>query len=255
MQRKAFTLIELLVVIAIIAILAAILFPVFAQAKQAAKTITCVSGVKQIGTSFQMYLADTDDSFPILHRLEAEAVNDATGELASGFWAPNGDAQIAYLKEHSIRALLDPYIKNADIWKCASDSSTDVKYKVSTFTTSYPYRFYMIFPLSPAADGAGDQKGRIYTLSAFEKPANTWMFNEAIPFHDLRMQGGSSAYAGGCYQPTAKNNLVFLDSHAKTMPVDKTLASYTDGQNRKCYDKNWPRNGWNAGTWPKEDTD
>ena len=36
-HRRAFTLIELLVVIAIIAILAAILFPVFAQAKMAAK--------------------------------------------------------------------------------------------------------------------------------------------------------------------------------------------------------------------------
>jgi prepilin-type N-terminal cleavage/methylation domain-containing protein len=60
-NRRAFTLIELLVVIAIIAILAAILFPVFAQAKAAAKATTAISNMKQIGTSLQIYLADSDD--------------------------------------------------------------------------------------------------------------------------------------------------------------------------------------------------
>ncbi len=60
-SQKAFTLIELLVVIAIIAILAAILFPVFAQAKAAAKTTAGLSNMKQIGTSLQIYLSDNDD--------------------------------------------------------------------------------------------------------------------------------------------------------------------------------------------------
>lgn len=62
MQRKrAFTLIELLVVIAIIAILAAILFPVFAQAKLAAKKTVSTSGLKQFGLASKMYEADNDD--------------------------------------------------------------------------------------------------------------------------------------------------------------------------------------------------
>jgi prepilin-type N-terminal cleavage/methylation domain-containing protein len=65
MQRKAFTLIELLVVIAIIAILAAILFPVFAQAKLAAKKTQALSGVKQLGLSVTMYINDYDDLYPV----------------------------------------------------------------------------------------------------------------------------------------------------------------------------------------------
>jgi len=60
-RTKAFTLIELLVVIAIIAILAAILFPVFAQAKNAAKVTACLSNTKQISTGMLLYANDHDD--------------------------------------------------------------------------------------------------------------------------------------------------------------------------------------------------
>jgi len=63
-MKKAFTLIELLVVIAIIAILAAILFPVFAQAKAAAKKAVSISNQKQLGLGLILYTNDADDNYP-----------------------------------------------------------------------------------------------------------------------------------------------------------------------------------------------
>ncbi|MDR3691003.1 MAG: prepilin-type N-terminal cleavage/methylation domain-containing protein [Fimbriimonas sp.] len=65
MVRRAFTLIELLVVIAIIAILASILFPVFAQAKAAAKHTQSLSNTKQMTLGVMQYLGDNDDISPL----------------------------------------------------------------------------------------------------------------------------------------------------------------------------------------------
>jgi prepilin-type N-terminal cleavage/methylation domain-containing protein len=122
-MKRAFTLIELLVVIAIIAILAAILFPVFAQAKEAAKKAAQISNIKQTGTSAQIYLADSDDTFPqamvarpgsnqwgvgLLHPVPADTLNDAVWSLperramAACFWA---NSVQPYMKNYQLMTL------------------------------------------------------------------------------------------------------------------------------------------------------
>jgi len=93
-NKRAFTLIELLVVIAIIAILAAILFPVFAQAREKARAITCLSNSKQIGTAHMMYGQDYDETLIPWFVPTGLPRDDWRHDLLS--WAQN----------------LQPYIKN-----------------------------------------------------------------------------------------------------------------------------------------------
>ena len=84
MRKRAFTLIELLVVIAIIAILAAILFPVFAQAKAAAKKTACLANGNQIGIALMLYLGDNDDTYPEEHPpTNNPVVDDSDAQLES----------------------------------------------------------------------------------------------------------------------------------------------------------------------------
>jgi prepilin-type N-terminal cleavage/methylation domain-containing protein len=95
-RAPGFTLIELLVVIAIIAILAAILFPVFAQAKQAAKKTQALSNTKQLALAVNMYLVDNEDMYP-------EAVSGGcTGQATQNnrIWS----------------ALIYPYVKSRDLF-------------------------------------------------------------------------------------------------------------------------------------------
>lgn len=99
-KSKGFTLIELLVVIAIIAILAAILFPVFAQAKEAAKKISCLSNMKEIGLAHQLYANDYDDSF------------------VEPFIDPPAYSGYTYPATHSWLYSIAPYIKSTQLMTC-----------------------------------------------------------------------------------------------------------------------------------------
>ncbi|RYG43240.1 prepilin-type N-terminal cleavage/methylation domain-containing protein [bacterium] len=103
--RRAFTLIELLVVIAIIAILASILFPVFAQAKEAAKRTSSLSNVKQLGTAAQIYFGDNDDMFFPVFR------SGAAGETQ-----PDNMGQFRW------PWLILPYTKSMQIFRSPSDT-------------------------------------------------------------------------------------------------------------------------------------
>lgn len=93
--RSGFTLIELLVVIAIIAILAAILFPVFAQAREAARKASCMSNMKQIGLALMSYQTDYEGYYP-------------PSQL------PSSGANVSW------PTMLFPYVKNEGVFVCPS---------------------------------------------------------------------------------------------------------------------------------------
>lgn len=123
-MKKAFTLIELLVVIAIIAILAAILFPVFAQAKLAAKKTVAISNQKQQGLSLLMYANDYDDMYP---RQDGCTLNDSfvtsfNVQPAGTNPAPwcNGSSnpgQYAFRDNHyEWGKWVQPYVKNTQLF-------------------------------------------------------------------------------------------------------------------------------------------
>jgi prepilin-type N-terminal cleavage/methylation domain-containing protein/prepilin-type processing-associated H-X9-DG protein len=113
-RRSGFTLIELLVVIAIIAILAAILFPVFSQAREKARAISCLSNQKQIGTGMMLYLQDYDECFP-LAKFESNPGN---------FNVPFDIVVQPYIKMGQAGTGSTDVGKGAAVWSCPSDHFT-----------------------------------------------------------------------------------------------------------------------------------
>ncbi|HZH98309.1 MAG TPA: prepilin-type N-terminal cleavage/methylation domain-containing protein [Fimbriimonadaceae bacterium] len=120
-SARGFTLIELLVVIAIIAILAAILFPVFAQAKTAAKKTASLSNLKQQSTAVQIYMGDSDDVFPL-----AFAPNAPAGDYSWNYFIPVPATMLAASEptwkrngaEVFVYNSIMPYMKNLDMLNC-----------------------------------------------------------------------------------------------------------------------------------------
>ena len=223
--RKAFTLIELLVVIAIIAILAAILFPVFAQAKSAAKKTACMSNAKQVGLTYSLYVADFDD------RLPAKYYNDHTTR-----WP---------------LYLMPTYAKNRDIVFCPATnddrkifgpSMQDYMYGL---TPGYGLNFWYL-SANPEPAAGEVLVGRVMT--EIERPSETVMLAEST-FIDGSVQPKfgyfyvlpPSRWLGsppltwesfGYVWPRHNNRAttIFPDSHVKTLPVSGGKGTLADEQ-------------------------
>jgi len=241
-MKRAFTLIELLVVIAIIAILAAILFPVFAQAKEAAKKTSSLSNLKQIGTSASIYLTDSDDTFFNAY-YNGTAGQTSPDNLGSHRWAWQ----------------IMPYTKSMDIFRSPSDvkdlslpicaggcrdkSNPFYGYLWGLFV-SYGYNWFALAPdrtwnsslpyssassarsVGISATSLNDPSGTIFlTDSTYGDPANPT--NIGMGYYLVNppaMWTGSpplTRSSFGFVWPRHNNaaNTLFADTHAKLTPI------------------------------------
>ncbi|MCL5103801.1 MAG: prepilin-type N-terminal cleavage/methylation domain-containing protein [Armatimonadetes bacterium] len=203
MRRDGFTLIELLVVIAIIAILAAILFPVFAQTKEKARQVTCLSNQKQIGMALMSYCTDSNDTYPI----------------QAQFGKPTGGGGL--FNEVIMWNMLSRYIKNQNVWKCPSQLPWQKDY-ATRYYCNYFYRaqdFNMKNFGGPSNsltdvglggyDSGGSYKGPPRKVSSIRKPSAKISFYEGTWI---------ASYAGNNYRFLTHmdgGNFVYADGHAR----------------------------------------
>jgi prepilin-type N-terminal cleavage/methylation domain-containing protein/prepilin-type processing-associated H-X9-DG protein len=243
-RNPAFTLIELLVVIAIIAILAAILFPVFAQAREKARQASCLSNMKQIGTAMLMYGQDYDDRF-FPYRI--------------GF--PPG-SKVGLVRQYPdvvfFNQILQPYVKNWDVWKCPSNPDAWVNLEWGG-QNSYGVNNYVFNP----------DRERLTGLAFFEvaAPTDTVIMVDTIHYNTLprgcvRLAGDASGFNPASEYSTYWRNIgsrtwpnnneaairegksrhqgniitLFADGHAKALSYDRLVNDFINNPDSSLWD-------------------
>lgn len=185
MIRRAFTLIELLVVIAIIAILAAILFPVFAQAKSAAKRVASLSNIKQTSLGAIMYGGDSDDNIPLM-------VNGLVGNLQNwdaGHMPPRTDSWVLNVQPYikSLALMVDPTRGDSGgVFSGAASSDPAFKYLNSYRRQNrfpmYGVNYIFLSPLKCIDAACTDFQGESRTFTQGTHPATTVMYTSSQRF-------------------------------------------------------------------------
>jgi len=242
MQRRtgAFTLIELLVVIAIIAILAAILFPVFAQAREKARGISCLSNTKQLSLGIMMYTQDYDETYPI-------------GFISNGSWGGQNtnfawdDVVEPYLKSLQVLVCPDdqggPFQGSANTWKGWGISYASNGYYDENYCCSPNWNSGFILDGPMGYGGQGWLDGGANNIAAMTQPAATILIAEKFNkdclmdnpgWGNASTAGIDSVIAGPILDNTGWGNNLEPDGFSGTLPDGGTrnpTAPYPNGAN------------------------
>lgn len=238
--RPGFTLIELLVVIAIVAILAAILFPVFAQAREAARKTSCLSNQKQIGIGILLYAQDFDEAI-------VPWLGPSNGTPASDrIWC----------------SLLQPYLRNggnytgtaSGVMACpawteqklrqAAQECGSTDYVTPVLPATQLFSHYGI--ALPVSGGSGTQQDPYFHqagtavptvtyLSAVLRHSDTAIVGDGFTGFKQGLSPGSVRTVFGCEARRMHHdggNLVFLDGHAKWVKGDAEAVVAQDAAGR-----------------------
>ncbi len=250
-RLRAFTLIELLVVIAIIAILAAILFPVFAQAKEAAKKTQEISNFKQASLAFAMYSGDYDGGHPMSN---SGSSYPCWGCGQRGDTVP-GQQMLPYVKNTLIN--IDPM----DPWQSEKQRIVDQlpNLGVSTYEaatqdqknyalgvrSNIGYNYVFFSPWRYYPNGSSYYYGSAATFETqVGSPANTLMWATSI--WDRTAGGGPTGGGNWVIEtPCWKDENGDFMQPAKQYVDDHTIFSYGSGWSNNA--NNWLVYG---GMWP-----
>jgi prepilin-type N-terminal cleavage/methylation domain-containing protein/prepilin-type processing-associated H-X9-DG protein len=244
-REIGFTLIELLVVIAIIATLAAILFPVFAQAKNAARGAVCISNMRQIGLGSLLYIGDYDDTW-----YPAEKVVPLNGFAPQqpwiGFDNNNGPLNSGYYGTPTQPAvnpirpgLVDPYLKSDGVKKCPNQPQAwQIAIATNGFNPLGTSDYYLTNPAAAGnefgptmatvtyIDGAVDCTGATssqidessYTLLAWEHDSFAPICNFIMPYDWLTSPPNLDVLVHHFdFLHTGGTNTLWVDGHTKRL--------------------------------------
>ncbi|HEY3780630.1 MAG TPA: prepilin-type N-terminal cleavage/methylation domain-containing protein [Fimbriimonadaceae bacterium] len=179
-KKRAFTLIELLVVIAIIAILAAILFPVFAQAKLAAKGAAALSNTKQIGLAVLMYANDYDDNGPLDITWtggNAGPLYFGSGASAETMW-PWSYVIVPYTKNTDI--LIDPILGSGTT---GNPFGAQFQNDFNAYAAEFQYDYQLMSPIQTVAKSTYTYSSS--ALTSVSRPSDMVMAVESFAENEL----------------------------------------------------------------------
>lgn len=223
-HRSGFTLIELLVVIAIIAILAAILFPVFAQAKAAAKKTACLSNLKQIATANIMYEGDSDDySVPLGYYAKLNSGTDYVYQYWYGRYTVSGIGVYDFTA-----GLLQPYMKSVALEDCPEAGSIPVANPPLPF--AYGFNYHLVVPVSATYPLGTFTNNMGMNVSSIDATSDTIGFADSARFNGTTLVRfpnlfrPSYAYSSAKYSTVHGRhggwaNVNWMDGHAKGLKV------------------------------------
>jgi len=204
---------ELLVVIAILAILAGILFPVFQSVRARGRQTACTSNLRQLGMAFQMYAQDYDGLVPF--------AKDASDAFVPRMWQTVSACQTLLpampflhpMPGKSILAqpagILDPYIRSAEAWKCASDFGFDY------------------LDHNDSCDGPCPLSARPTMFAAF---GSSYLYRTELAFRRASLDALSGVDQDGRTVGAESIHLLFDGSgawHGRQLPVTKKWLRYT----------------------------